>query len=75
MFATHAYLAASLGLANQIEEGRAAWRKALELEPELTTRNLIERRGSKSPVMRDAIERGLRRLGLAERSASKTARS
>ncbi len=75
MFATHAYLAASLGLANQIEEGRAAWRKALELEPELTTRNLIERRGSKSPVMRDAIERGLRRLGLEERSASTAARS
>ena len=60
----HAYLAAAFGLANRIEEGRAAWRKALELEPEMTPRGLIERRGAVNPDVRNPLEGGWRSLGI-----------
>ena len=64
MYMTHALLAASLGLANQVEEGLAAWRRALVLEPDLTPAGLIERRRNANPLMRDTLQEGWARLGI-----------
>ncbi|MFT5176955.1 MAG: adenylate cyclase [Gammaproteobacteria bacterium] len=64
MSIAHAYLAASLGMANQVEEGRAAWCRALEIEPQLTPAGIIERRGNPSALLRDTLQQGWARLGI-----------
>jgi adenylate cyclase len=61
----HAYLAVSYALAGRIEAGRAAWRRALALDPDLTPASVIGRRGVASPAVMEPLALGFERLGLS----------